>query len=246
MPTLDPAGALRRIARSGRKAVPQRGLAEGGCHALLLGAIQGGPDSRWVVRESPSLGPPSPWGSCQHGLSFLGHVPWRCQHQEVGGFCDSQWGLDHQAWGAALGCLPALAWAGPPGSVGAEGVSSGRGPSGVCCLTAPDLLGEGCRRPACLKLAEPFWDIRPSPSMYRRENRGPERAHSKLQFPVSHLTCTISGSQSTALHGLFFGDSKAGVDPGVLLGKLGLLNQVAPVVWKELKMVSTPPDCPKD
>lgn len=82
--------------------------------------------------------------------------------------------------------------------------------------------------------------------MYRRENRGPERARSKLQFPLSYLTCTIGGSQSAALHGLFFGDSEAGVDPGVLLGKLGLLNQVAPVVWKELKMVSTLQDCPKD
>lgn len=58
--------------------------------------------------------------------------------------------------------------------------------------------------------------------MYRRENRGPERVYSKLQFPLSQLTCTISGSQSAALHGLFFRDSEAGVDPGVFLGKPSL------------------------
>lgn len=72
----------------------------------VLGAIQdsfcGGPDSRWAVKESQSLGPLlSPWGSCQHQLSFLGHVPWYLQHQEVSGNSDSGLGLD---------CLACQGW----------------------------------------------------------------------------------------------------------------------------------------
>lgn len=74
-----------------------RGL---GAVLSVLDAIQGdflqGPrDSRWAVKESPRLGPPlSPWGSCQHQLSFLGHVPGCLQLQEVSGDSDSGWGPD--------------------------------------------------------------------------------------------------------------------------------------------------------
>lgn len=107
----------------------------------VLGAIQGGfcggPDSRWAVKESQSLGPLlSPWGSCQHQLSFLGHVPWCLQHQEVSGNSDSGLGLDClacQGWELLL-TLFQVGLGQVILEVSGGETSSGKRPSSVCCL----------------------------------------------------------------------------------------------------------------
>lgn len=117
-----------------------------------------------------------------------------------------------------------------PESVGAEGVFR----QGAFRSLLSGLLliyWERAIEASLSELAELFWGIRPSPSMYRRKINRPREGIGKLQFPLSYLALYHRCSQSAAaLHGLFFGDSEAGVDPGVLLGKLGLLNQVALVV----------------
>lgn len=144
----------------------------------VLGAHPGGsgrdPNSRWAAKEPLDLGPPraAPVGSCQHQLSFLGHVPWCLQQRQVSGSSDYGLGLDCLA--CQGGELPLTLSQVRPGQVFLE-VSGERGVFGEdgfrCVLWSLvlDLQGKGFSLDPVSWLC-PALLSSPSPSMEGRGN----------------------------------------------------------------------------
>lgn len=170
------------------------------------------------MKESQNLGPLlSPGGSCQHQLSFLGHVPWYLQHQEVSGNSDSGLGLDClacQGWELLLTLFQVGL-----GQVILE-VSGERDvlrQEAFRCLLSfdLDLQGEGFRLQP-VGVAESLQAIRSKPLNVQKGKLRPREGtqQTPVGFPLSYHICAVSGSQSNALQGLSAGDREAGMTQG--------------------------------
>lgn len=244
------------LARGWTEAALERGLAGFGAPCArfwvpIQVAWVGGPNSRWAAKEPLDLGPPLavPLGSCQHQLCFLGHVPWCLRQGEVSGSSDDGLGLACLAVrGGELPLTLAQVW---PGQVflevpGERDVFGEDGFRRVLRSLVLDPQGKGFSLDPC-ELAVSLTAVTPSPSVEEGGNQGPGRAHSELLLGALSPTTFVPSLAATVMPSRVspYGMVRLG-GPGDLREKLGLWGQVAPVVWKGLKMASTPQDCLKD